>query len=135
MTEAEVPFARGPGAVPGPMPDLGVLYQAVRDRAIETQRRLEGLAESATDPKGVVTVTTTLNGEIRDLKFMSRKYRDMAPAELADVLLKTIAAARERVQKRAVDEFADSNGTPSLSLFGGQVPVADLLGHKTDLAS
>ncbi|CAJ61610.1 MULTISPECIES: YbaB/EbfC family nucleoid-associated protein [Frankia] len=54
------------------------------------------------DKNKLLSVTVGGQGEIRDLTFRGDGYRDLAPAELADLLVKTIERARQEVRRRVL---------------------------------
>ncbi|MFI7119456.1 YbaB/EbfC family nucleoid-associated protein [Amycolatopsis sp. NPDC049868] len=76
--------------------DLLADYRRQRDQLSEMQRKLKEISVTATAPGRAVAVTVGAQGEITDLGFPTTAYRRMAPAELATVLLATIADARQR---------------------------------------
>ncbi|GAA4545205.1 YbaB/EbfC family nucleoid-associated protein [Amycolatopsis samaneae] len=76
--------------------DLLADYRRQRDELAETRRKIEEISVTATAPGRAVTVTVGAQGEISELGFPTPAYRRMAPAELATVLLTTIADARRR---------------------------------------
>ncbi|MEV0679408.1 YbaB/EbfC family nucleoid-associated protein [Actinosynnema sp. NPDC050436] len=67
-----------------------------------------------------VEMTFDGRGELVDVVFHGSKYRAMAPAQLAAVLVETAQRGRERVQER----MAELMGTPAL-------PTIDLSGLAT----
>ncbi|MFD9890250.1 YbaB/EbfC family nucleoid-associated protein [Amycolatopsis sp. NPDC059027] len=76
--------------------DLLADYRRQCDQLSETQRKLKEISVTATAPGRAVAVTVGAQGEISDLSFPTPAYRRMAPAELAAVLLATIADARQQ---------------------------------------
>lgn len=54
------------------------------------------------DKNKLLSVTVGGRGEIRDLTFRGDGYRELAPAELADLLVKTIERARVEARRQAL---------------------------------
>ncbi|KJE19670.1 hypothetical protein FF36_06038 [Frankia torreyi] len=66
------------------------------------RRRGEETTYRTTDKNKLLSVTVGGRGEIRDLTFRGDGYRDLAPAELADLLVKTIERARKEVRRQVL---------------------------------
>jgi hypothetical protein len=47
-------------------------------------------------------VTVGAQGDVRELRFRGEGYRDLAPAELADLLVRTIEQARQAAREKAL---------------------------------
>jgi hypothetical protein len=115
----------GPEDLQGRLEEIADQFRASRERAVERGRTLSGLSECYTDAKGTLSVTVGVGGTVRELRFLSQRYREMAPAELADLITSSLAAAQERVQRRMLEIL------PS-TLLGG-IDTAELLSGKADL--
>lgn len=102
-------------------------YSQHRTDAIEMHQKMQEITAKVTSSKGLVTIEMNARSEITSLTFKSRAYREMAPAELANVILDTIRRARESVRKQMLEAL------PSTSIAG--TSLADLLGGDVDLAS
>ncbi|MCW2541933.1 MAG: hypothetical protein JWN95_3658 [Frankiales bacterium] len=102
-------------------------YDGIRQRAIERNETLAALSETFTDGKGTVSVTVGVAGNISELKFMSQRYREMAPAELADLIMTAISSAQERARKQLTDQLPTT-------MLGG-INTADLLSGKADFSA
>jgi DNA-binding protein YbaB len=98
-------------------------------------RRREGLSRlpaamaavraTATAPRQVVSVTVGGRGEVVDIKFPSTAYRNLPPAELSAVILRTIEKAREQALEAAA-EVLDP-------LLPAALSARDLLSGTADL--
>jgi hypothetical protein len=76
-------------------------YQRHRDTLAETQRRMSGIAASASSPRREVTVTVGQNGVMTDIQFSGSAYRRMTPADLTAAILATYAEAKEGAMQQA----------------------------------
>ncbi|OAA29206.1 hypothetical protein UG55_100317 [Frankia sp. EI5c] len=80
-------------------------------RIDETASRIleqgSGLRETATDRNRTVSVTVDGRGEVHEVHFRGEAYRDLAPAELADLLVRTIGQARRAAREKALAGLAD----------------------------
>jgi hypothetical protein len=61
------------------------------------------VSQQASDKNKLVTVTVTSKGELREMTFRGDAYRDLAPAELADLLVRTIEQARRAARDEAFE--------------------------------
>lgn len=98
--------------------------------AIESIR--EDLADSTTTVTAknrAVEVTVDGQGEITEIKFPTKKYRTMAPAELGSLLVETLADARQQAVQRATNlmRTAMPNSRPLLDALGGDSADIDTL--------
>ncbi|WP_261571079.1 YbaB/EbfC family nucleoid-associated protein [Frankia gtarii] len=66
------------------------------------RRRGEETTYRTTDKNKLLSVTVGGRGELRELTFRGDGYRDLAPAELADLLVKTIERARKEVRRKVM---------------------------------
>jgi DNA-binding protein YbaB len=71
------------------------ITQRIREQGAQTSHR-------TSDKNKLLSVTVGGRGEIRDLTFRGDGYRDLAPAELADLLMKTIEKARAEARRQAL---------------------------------
>jgi DNA-binding protein YbaB len=74
-----------------------------RTKEIADRIRAEGsqVTVQASDRNKVLSLTVNGKGDVQELKFRGDAYRDLAPAELADLIVKTIERARRDAQGRA----------------------------------
>jgi hypothetical protein len=66
------------------------------------RRQGEEASFRASDRNKLFSVTVDGRGEIRELTFRGDGYRELPPAELADLLVKTIERARTEARRRAL---------------------------------
>ncbi|MEU4339263.1 YbaB/EbfC family nucleoid-associated protein [Micromonospora lupini] len=72
---------------------------ADHQRAVdEFEKRVEESRTSVTAKNRAVVATVDGRGDLTDLKFPTRAYRAMAPAELSALLVETVAAARDQAR-------------------------------------
>ena len=96
------------------------------------QRKLrefqEAVAEASTTVRSkdrMISATFDGRGELTELKFHNTRYREMAPAELANAIVKTLADGRGK----ALAGMAELNGAPKIP----GVDFAELASGKADL--
>lgn len=80
------------------------LAELARTEEITARIRTEGAQATfqASDKNKLFSVTVGGQGDIRELKFRGDAYRELAPAELADLLVRTIEQARKGARERAL---------------------------------
>ncbi|MCG6495632.1 YbaB/EbfC family nucleoid-associated protein [Kitasatospora sp. A2-31] len=104
--------------------DLLAQYERQRAEAAETRRRIAETTATAADPRQAVKVTVGAQGELTAVEFPTGAYRRMAPKELADLLVTTVARARAEAQEAAA------------AVVTGQLPpgvtLGDLLQGRID---
>lgn len=91
------------------------------------QRDLANTSTTATSKNRAVSVTVNSRGDITELKFVTGAYRAMAPTELAQLIVDTIAAARTESMTNSAQMFRD--------LLPENTPLLDMLDGKVDLDS
>lgn len=93
-----------------------------QERAAGLRRQLEEIAVTVTASREVVRVTAGAHGELRGLEFPAGAYKRMAPAELAEAILKTFGDARDQAAAQAREVLASGqDGAPGLAaLLGGE---------------
>ncbi|WP_033346214.1 YbaB/EbfC family nucleoid-associated protein [Catenuloplanes japonicus] len=72
-------------------------YERHRESASDLQRRLNEVSATATSPRREVTVTAGPQGALTGIAFPTGATRRLPPAELAALIMKTYADAREQV--------------------------------------
>ncbi|MGV9315433.1 YbaB/EbfC family nucleoid-associated protein [Streptomyces sp. NPDC003691] len=99
----------------------------------ETRTQLERAAAEAgrisvtvTSKDRAVEATVGAQGELKNLRFPTSRYRNMAPAELAGALMATIAQARTEAASQLLDLYRPFGPVPGLSAGaeGGFAPMA-----------
>jgi DNA-binding protein YbaB len=80
------------------------LAELARTEEITTRMRTQGaaIACEAHDRNRLLSVTVGAQGDVRELRFRGEGYRDLAPAELADLLVRTIEQARQAAREKAL---------------------------------
>ena len=106
--------------------DLLAGYRRSREQLGAVQRSLAGVRETVTSEDGRVTVTVSGAGTLVDLTIEDDAYRALRPAELAELIVGTTAAATALAARQAnevlapvlpadTDPAALLNGTADLS--------------------
>ena len=85
-------------------------FQEQRARLESARQELEKATVTATSKDHLVTVTASVSGEVREIKFHRTDYAAMAPAELSAVLVETITKAREKAGAKATAAFGELAG-------------------------
>jgi DNA-binding protein YbaB len=81
-------------------------YRRSREQLAAVQRALAAIRESATSEDGSVTATVGVRGTLTGLVITHAAYRSHRPAELADLIVRTTAAAATRATRSASDIIA-----------------------------
>ncbi|MDT0304708.1 YbaB/EbfC family nucleoid-associated protein [Streptomonospora wellingtoniae] len=71
----------------------------------DANESLGSATEEAVAKNRLVAATVNGMGELIDLKFHTQAYRDMAPAELSEVILDTVKRARARMGERVSEIY------------------------------
>lgn len=93
----------------------------------QAREDLAGSQESATADDRLLTVTVGPNGQLVDLTFHTRRYREMAPAELSAAIIATVERARGKWADRVTDTFAPYTGGPIRRVMRGEMDVSQYL--------
>jgi DNA-binding protein YbaB len=104
-------------------------YHRQLDQLAEHQRRMSEITATATSQRRSVSVTLGAQGQLIELKFPTDAYRDMAPAELANVIAEVFAAARTQVLKQQ-RELMTANAPMGMDLskmFGDNADLGKVL--------
>jgi DNA-binding protein YbaB len=100
----------------------------------EVQQRLAGAQASATSKSRAVTVTVDCHGEVVDIKFGTSAYRSMSGAELSQLLIDTIASARNDAKAAVIDQFTSVvPDMPIRELMEGRLDFAALMRQRIGL--
>ncbi|ONH62029.1 hypothetical protein CcI49_00910 [Frankia sp. CcI49] len=85
------------------------LAELARTEEVTARIRREGVAarHRASDRGKLLTVTASGDGKITDISFRGDAYRELAPAEFADLLVKTIEQARSGALDTALAGMRD----------------------------
>jgi DNA-binding protein YbaB len=112
-------------------------FQQQRARLRDTRAEMEKLTASASSKDHLVTVVVGPAGEVREIRFSRTDYARMAPAELAAVLVETIAKAREKAAaevRKGFEGLAGFGADLRDSLAGGEV-LDELFGELAEPAA
>lgn len=101
--------------------DLLAGYRRSREQLGAVQQRLASVRESVTSEDGLVTATVGPSGALIQLQIADNAYRALAPAALAELVVRTTAAAAARVTRVAGEALAPvlPAGTDPESLLHG----------------
>jgi DNA-binding protein YbaB len=81
-------------------------YQRQRSRMADLAQQMKEVSGTATSPRRELTVTVEHNGGLTDIKFTGSAYRRMAPNELSELILSTVAEAKEKATEAAAEVMA-----------------------------
>ncbi|MFB9909040.1 YbaB/EbfC family nucleoid-associated protein [Allokutzneria oryzae] len=107
-------------------------YEQQRHDAVDCHRRMREVSVTVTAPKRALTVTVGPQGELTNVDFPTGAYRTMAPKELAALLMKTVATAREQALESVAEVLAGvfPGGLDVAGLHAGRAGVEDLLPER-----
>lgn len=100
-------------------------YHRQLDQLNDNHRRMREITGSATSQRQSVKVTVGAQGEIVELKFPTDAYKRMAPVELANVIMETVAVARQQVSEQ-VAQAVQATAPPGIDLAALFGPDSDL---------
>ncbi|GAA3558680.1 hypothetical protein GCM10022222_47780 [Amycolatopsis ultiminotia] len=112
--------------------DALAAYQRQLDQFDDTRHQVETVTSTATSARREVSATVGRTGELTELSFPTGAYRRMAPAELASVIVQTVAAAREKSMAAAAEAMAPMlpPGISAQDLMSGKVDVNALFSAR-----
>jgi DNA-binding protein YbaB len=104
-------------------------YQKRLDDLAESRRKLAEVSATVVAPRQVVSVTIGGQGEITDVKFPTGAYKNMTPAELAEVILKTAKDAREQALSKSAKVLAPvlPDGFSADAIMAGTADLKSML--------
>jgi len=106
-------------------------------RAIEAIR-LDMTAErsTVTSKNRAISVTVDSQGELVEIKFLTRSYRLMPSAELAALLVETIATARREALAKmaALFEAVLPDNIPVLDMINGTLDIDEMMREAVGMA-
>ncbi|MEZ0095360.1 YbaB/EbfC family nucleoid-associated protein [Streptacidiphilus sp. EB129] len=107
-------------------------YQRKRDGFMELQKQLGGTTATVRSRDRSVSVTVDARGQLTALKFESKDYQTMEPAELSEVILDTLGKARDKVRGEARQLMTPflPQGTAFDELADGKLDWSKLLPEK-----
>jgi len=68
---------------------------------------MAGRTTSVTSKDRMLSVAVDSNGRLVEMKFRGNRYRSLAPAELASLIIDTVAKAQETASREALDAVAE----------------------------
>ncbi|HEX3785974.1 MAG TPA: YbaB/EbfC family nucleoid-associated protein [Pseudonocardiaceae bacterium] len=97
----------------------------VQQAAAELRENLAAATVTTSSPDGAVTVTIAPNGGLGDLKF-SHRAAEHSYAELAALVMKTVAKGQRAVSEKVVEAFEPvGSGTSAMELLTSLAPEED----------
>lgn len=111
-------------------------FQKQKAAISELESSLNGTFSTATSKKRELAVTVNNQGAVTEIKFPTSAYRTMSGAELGELLVTTIASAREEAVRKTVAAFEAvmPSRLPMVDLFTGRtapdqarLPLEDLI--------
>ena len=107
-------------------------YRRKRDSFLELQKQLAGTTATVRSRDRSVSVTVDAGGRLTGLRFESKDYRSMEPAELSEVILDTLGKARDKVRAEAgalMAPFLPQGGSVD-QLLDGKLDLSRMLPEK-----
>lgn len=100
-------------------------YQQQLAKLGEHQRKMSELTGTGVSQRKQVSVTVGAQGQLMELKFLTDSYRDMAPAELSNLIIDTFATARNELIKQQRELMAANApaGVNVGALFGSDADL------------
>ncbi|WP_432842798.1 YbaB/EbfC family nucleoid-associated protein [Dactylosporangium sp. CA-092794] len=111
--------------------------EEVRTASDRIRRRVRQSRTTVRDREHRLSVTVGGQGELAELTFHGDAYRDLAPAELAELIVKTTGTARQEARRKALagigDLGADLGGLGSAAQDAGSLDelVESIVGTVT----
>ncbi|MDT7785413.1 MAG: hypothetical protein QOF58_3832 [Pseudonocardiales bacterium] len=78
-------------------------YRKKRADLQEMQARMAEMSSTAAAPRNIVTATVDTHGQITGIAFPTNAYKNMAPAELANVVRDTVRKAQTMAREQLVE--------------------------------
>ncbi|MEU3862028.1 YbaB/EbfC family nucleoid-associated protein [Streptomyces sp. NPDC028722] len=109
--------------------ELRAGYQAQLAQVGELQRRMREVTGTATAKAQAMKVTVGPQGEVLSVEFPTGAYRNMAPKELADLVVSTVHEARGKATAALAEVMAPHlpDGIDAAQLLRGTADVAQLM--------
>src|SRR4051794_6949125 len=98
----------GPGAFDSILNEAMAELERQRVNLGRLHRGLEEVTGAAFSKRRQVSVTVDARGDITELTFHGRGYRNLSPAELADTIVDTIRQARQAAQTTMLESLRDT---------------------------
>lgn len=113
------------------MNELLADFAKTRDEMLQTHQAMSGLTGTAKSKRRQVSAVVDAHGDLVELTFHGEGYRALPPRELADVIVRTIRAARESVQAQVWDCVGDRlpPGAEMRDVVAGRYDWSDALGE------
>lgn len=107
-------------------------YREQLRKATELTRSLQQISGTATSQRRTLKASVGSQGELTELEFIGDSYRELPPRELAALIMKTVAEARQEVMKQVTSMVAPTlpPGLDPEKLLGGKIDPAEILGDE-----
>jgi hypothetical protein len=112
-------------------------YRKQRDGLGALTRRMNEIRATATSPRREVEVTVGRHGALTNVRFPSGAYKRMAPKELAEVVLATIASAQSMAHDQAAEILSPllPDGVNARDLVSGKLAPGVLVPEQPSLTN
>ena len=103
-------------------------YQRQRGALSDLHRRVQEISVTVASPRREVEVTVNHGGSLTDISFVGTGYRRLAPRELSDLILKTLADAKEKAAAESAEIIAPlmPAGVNARDLVAGRLGIEPL---------
>lgn len=104
------------------MQELMADYQRQCESLAQVQRKIDETVGTAVAPRQAAKVTVDASGAVTELEFPTGAYKNMAPKELADMLLAVLKEAHENAVRAVTGIVGEqqSDGESIADMLGGQ---------------
>ncbi|TYK43071.1 YbaB/EbfC family nucleoid-associated protein [Actinomadura decatromicini] len=95
----------------------------------ELREEIKKARTTVSADRRVLTVTVGPLGELVSLKFNDENYRDLAPTDLADLIVRTVEKAREKAMGKMSETLSPAlpRGLDWDAVMNGRLDLADIL--------
>jgi hypothetical protein len=90
--------------------DMRSTLEMVRAASEQARRRASEARTTVEDKEKLLSATVGGHGELCEITFHGTAYRELAPAELANLIVTTVRQARDRAQRTALAGTAKLTG-------------------------
>jgi len=82
--------------------EMTMALDRVREQSNRIRDQVRTAKTTVQDRERLLSATVDGHGELRQLVFHGDAYRDLAPAELADLIVQTVAKAKDGARRKAM---------------------------------
>ncbi|MFI7124035.1 YbaB/EbfC family nucleoid-associated protein [Amycolatopsis sp. NPDC049868] len=95
-------------------------FEGEQRKLTELQQKVDDDSTTVRSKDRSLSMTFDGRGDLTAMKFLGTKYRTMAPAELAHLIVETVQAGRAQCMEKLVESMSGYGGLPGIN-FGDLV--------------